>query len=178
MSSIVNTISLLGKGTIFVVSKTWGEYSEKGECAIIAVSSEEKAKKICDLCEQFYEWLNELQKTKCKELNDVWNTENKVITYPKRPHKTSFDPDNLISQDKWLKNYIEPYNVAYKAYADQRVALSEKKTEWWNKQVSAIVVPDEFQELLKLELVEVLISEYVGHSYDFSFDYNEIKLMV
>lgn len=109
---------------MFIVIREWGEYSEHGSRCVCTCNTLEDANKAIELMVKVDKFSVEESK-KLKVAAEEYEATLGMKNYPERPHKSTIDPNNLISQKEWLKR-IDTYNKRHHEVDTHNRALRDK----------------------------------------------------
>jgi hypothetical protein len=154
---------------MFIVTRSWGEYSDRGECCICACETEADAKKVVNLM-KLIDAYNKEQSLKFKEAIADFKKSLNIREYPDRPHKTTIDPCNLITQNAWMNQYLKPWNdltsEVHKHNGEMDIHIANFKCCYPRE------VPEEF----KLFAQHVVLHEYGDYERNY-YSIEEIEVV-
>lgn len=155
---------------MFVVIREWGEYSEHGARCICICNSNEDAKKAIDLLKKVDQFsISESKKLK-SAIKEYENSLG-IKTYPLPLKKSIIDPKNIISQNDWLKYYIEPHKKLYTEVYDYNFRLQNKINQFakdWK-----YTIPDELMQFKD----EIDVSIYSDYRSEYTYSIEEIPVI-
>lgn len=155
---------------MFVVYSEQGEYSDYRMNNICVCQNVMGAKLAVSILKEMKEYMIEESKKFMiarKEFEDSLG----IIAFPEKPHKSTIDPKNLISDKIWMKDYILPYKNQFDKANQHRAESLCKIQEFKDNYIKQALknLPEKF-----IPFKDYFgISDY-GYVGDDIFDYVEV----
>jgi len=144
-----------------------GEGYDNSTC-LFACKTKEDAEKSVALLKKIFAF-NKQSTTKFKVDIEVFKKTLGYKTYPAKPHKSTQDPKDLISQKDWMIKFVKPYNDELQEISKFNSLLDRKVTAF--KSSYPFEIPVEFEKFKNY----VKLNEYwYDDQTDFSIEGLEI----